>query len=103
MTKTMTLLTAAIAALALLVTGCKSDCEIVCDNAQECPQVAYEFTTFDCDDACDFLRDISEAKGCGAAFDDYYACLADYADDVCYVIGDPCAGPRAAYSACQDR
>jgi hypothetical protein len=88
--------------LVLLLSGCKSDCEEVCEENLAC---GYDFPVLpnaDCDETCDLAEDYAEVKECLREFDAYYACLVAGHKDDCVFI-DPCDAEFAAYAACNAR
>jgi hypothetical protein len=79
------LMIALVGLIAIGAVGCKSDCEVTCEEALSCPEAQDNAFTqaIDCGDACDFSEDVYDAVGCGDQFDDYYECGADHVDAIC--------------------
>jgi len=79
---------------ALIVVGCSSDQEDVCDNLGACEQGGSSDWIQSCKHEAELVHDDTEAAGCGGLFDDYYACASSSFE---------CRGATAAFPGCDEK
>jgi len=78
------------------LTGCGSDCESVCEDANDCPGAT---KTPDCGKQCDESEKAADKLGCKDQWNDVWDCAGD--EDVCKAdSGKACEKELNALSTC---